>query len=111
MRFRRKRHTYITPSPEYTERLDRLQFMAGQVGLYSRPTCTHQRPDSKRPQALKSRVVRAKRRGSRTAVALKRRGVGLHARNGEEPALRLREAEWLLAQPVINMASPKEKKR
>ena len=53
----------------YTERPVRLQFMAGRVGLYNDVIYTHQRPDSKRPQALKSRVARAKRCGSRTAVA------------------------------------------
>ena len=51
-----------------TERLDRLQFMAGQVGLHGDDLNACQRPDSKRPQALKSRVACAKRRGNRTAV-------------------------------------------
>ena len=49
--------------PEYTERPARLQFMAGMVGLYNKHTNTHQRPDSKRSQALKSRVACAKRSG------------------------------------------------
>ena len=35
----------------------RLQFMAGRVGLYIDVTYSLQRPDSKRPQALKSRVA------------------------------------------------------
>ena len=81
MRFRRKRHTYITPSPEYTERLDRLQFIAGQVGLYSHPTYTRQRPDSSRPQAARSRVACAKRCECGSAA-------GLRARSGVEAALR-----------------------
>ena len=61
--------------PRYTERLDRLQFMAGQVGLYSDHINPRQRPDSKRPQALKKmwnrhgrRVACAKRCGCRTAA-------------------------------------------
>ena len=67
----------------YTERPDRLQFMAGQVGLYSDHINALQRPDSSRPQAARSRVAareavwkphcgrvaRAKRCGSRTAAA------------------------------------------
>ena len=41
----------------YTERPARVQFMLGQVGLYSDHINTHERPDSKHPQALKSRVA------------------------------------------------------
>ena len=41
----------------YTERPARVQFMLGQVGLYEYHISTHERPDSKRPQALKSRVA------------------------------------------------------
>ena len=41
----------------YTERPVRLQFMAGQVGLYIDVAYSLQRPDAKRPQALKSRVA------------------------------------------------------
>ena len=40
----------------YMERPDRLQFMAGQVGLYKDVINTLNRPDSSRPQAAKSRV-------------------------------------------------------
>ena len=55
--------TYAPPSPRYTERPDRLQFMAGQVGLYSDHINLHYRPDSSRPQAARSRVACAKRCG------------------------------------------------
>ena len=55
-------------APGYTERPARVQFMLGRVGLYSDDLNACQRPDSKRPQALKSRVACAKRCGSRTAV-------------------------------------------
>ena len=48
-------------APGYTERPARVQFMLGRVGLYSDVTYSHNRPDSKRPQALKSRVACAKR--------------------------------------------------
>ena len=47
--------------------------MAGQVGLYSDHTSTHQEPDSSRPQAARSRVARAKRCGA----ALRLEGAGL----------------------------------
>ena len=53
----------LWPSPRYTERPVRLQFMLGQVGLYSDDINTHNRPDSSRPQAAWSRVARAKRCG------------------------------------------------
>ena len=75
----------------YTERPARVQFMLGRVELYSDDLNACQRPDSKRPQALKSRVARAKRCGSRTAAA-KRCGSGhcpprakrkRHSRHGE----------------------------
>ena len=58
----------LWPSLRYTERPARVQFMLGQVGLYSDDTNTHNRPDSSRPQAARSRVACAKRRGSRTAA-------------------------------------------
>ena len=51
------------PSPGYTERPARVQFMLGRVGLYEYHTYTHQRPDSSRPQAARSRVACAKRCG------------------------------------------------
>ena len=44
-------------APGYTERPARVQFMLGRVGLYSDDLNACQRPDSKRPQALKSRVA------------------------------------------------------
>ena len=53
----------------YTERPARVQFMLGQVGLYIDVIYAHQRLESKRPQALKSRVACAERCGSRTAVS------------------------------------------
>ena len=56
-------------APGQTERPVRLQFMAGQVGLYIDVAYSLQRPDAKRPQALKSRVARAKR-GESTPTAL-----------------------------------------
>ena len=40
----------------YTERLARVRFMLGQVGLYSDDTYKLKRPDSSRPQAARSRV-------------------------------------------------------
>ena len=43
--------------------------MAGRVVLYKDVTCSLNRPDSSRPQAARSRVVCAKRCGSRTAAA------------------------------------------
>ena len=52
-------------APGYTERPARVQFMLGRVGLYSDDLNACQRPDSKRPQALKSRVACAKRCGCR----------------------------------------------
>ena len=58
----------IRASPGYTERPGRVQFMLGRVGLYSDDTCLHNRPDSKRPQALKSRVACAKRCVSRLSL-------------------------------------------
>ena len=54
---------FAAPSPGYTERPARVQFMLGRVGLYIDAICYINRPDSKRPQALKSRVARAKRSG------------------------------------------------
>ena len=48
-------------APGYTERPARVQFMLGRVGLYSKVIYSCERPDSKRPQALKNRVARAKR--------------------------------------------------
>ena len=42
--------------------------MLGQVGLYSDVIYAYQRPDSKRSQALKSRVARAKRCGCGSAA-------------------------------------------
>ena len=58
-----------------TERPVRLQFMAGRVGLYRDVIYTHKRPDSSRPQAARSRVACAKRRGSRTAAGRAGRAV------------------------------------
>ena len=52
----------------YTERPARVQFMLGRVGLYSDVTYSLQRPDSKRPQALKSRVACAKRSACRLSL-------------------------------------------
>ena len=66
--------------------------MLGRVGLYIDAICYINRPDSKRPQALKSRVA------TREAEWL-------------SALPTVREAEWLSAQPVMSMASPKEKKR
>ena len=43
--------------------------MLGRVGLYGDDLNACQRPDSKRPQALKSRVARAKRCGCGSAAA------------------------------------------
>ena len=67
-------YVFAAPSPGYTERPARVQFMLGRVGLYIDAICYINRPDSKRPQALKSRVARAKRRGSRTAARGRRCG-------------------------------------
>ena len=68
-KLRNNRHPRITAptpaAPGYTERPARVQFMLGRVGLYIDAICYINRPDSKRPQALKSRVVRAKRSGCR----------------------------------------------
>ena len=48
---------YAPPSLGYTERLARVRFMLGQVGLYSDDTYKLKRPDSSRPAAAaKSRV-------------------------------------------------------
>ena len=66
----RKRHSGRPAIPAYTERPARVQFMLGRVALYEYHINSLKRPDSKRPAAaLKSRVVCAKRRGSRTAAA------------------------------------------
>ncbi len=54
---------FAAPSPGYTERPARVQFMLGRVGLYIDVTYTRQRPDSSRPQAARSRVACAKRSG------------------------------------------------
>ena len=66
--------------------------MAGQVVLHIDVICYIKRPDSKRPQALKSRVA------AREAEWL-----------SAQPTVR--EAEWLSALPTMSIASPKEKKR
>ena len=62
-RHHRTRSHIPPPSPGYTERPARVQFMLGRVGLYEYHTYTHQRPDSSRPQAARSRVACAKRCG------------------------------------------------
>ena len=54
---------HAPPSLGYTERPARVQFMLGRVGLYRDVICTHNRSDSSRPQAVWSRVARAKRCG------------------------------------------------
>ena len=61
--------------------------MLGRVGLYSDDLNACQRPDSKRPQALKSRVARAKR------------CVSEHC-----PPGCVREAVWLSALPTVREA-------
>ena len=62
-RHHRPRSHIPPPSPGYTERPARVQFMLGRIGLYEYHTYTHQRPDSSRPQAARSRVACAKRSG------------------------------------------------
>ena len=60
----------------YTERPARLQFMVGQVGLYTTNISCFARQQvepalpASRPQAARSRVACAKRRGCRTAAIL-----------------------------------------
>ena len=61
------------PSPGYTERPGRVQFMLGRVGLYSDDSNTHNRPDSSRPAAAaRSRVACAERRESRLSLPAQR---------------------------------------
>ena len=63
----------------YTERPDRLQFMAGQVGLYSTKFSCFARQQvepalpASRPQAARSRFACAKRSGSGSAAGLRTR--------------------------------------
>ena len=58
------------PSSGYTERPAELQFMVRRVGLYSDAIYTHDRPDSSRPQAARSRVACAERCGCRAQPCL-----------------------------------------
>ena len=85
----------------YTERPARVQFMLGQVGLYSDHISTHERPDSKRPQALKSRVAAReavwKRHSRRVATR-----EAVWKRHGRRVAAR--EAVWKRALPAVREA-------
>ena len=73
VRFTRRGETRVQ------RRLDRLQFMAGQVGLYSDHINTLKRPDSSRPAAAaRSRVACAKRCGCRHCRPRAKRCVSGH---------------------------------
>ena len=76
----------------YTERPARVQFMLGQVGLYEYHISTHERPDSKRPQALKSRVAAREAVWKRALPAV-------------------REAVWKRALPAVREAVRKRHSR
>ena len=68
--------------------------MLGRVVLYSDAIYSLKRPDSSRPQAARSRVASAERSGCRLSLQGCARGAEC------QPALPVREAEWMRAQPA-----------
>ena len=74
----------------YMERPGRVQFMLGRVGLYSDHINAHNRPDSSRPQAARSRVA--------TRVS------------GEEAALRLAGRVGLYSDDTCSLNRPDSKR-
>ena len=80
--------------------------MAGQVVLYSDDINSRQRPDSKRPQALKSRVAGAKRSGCRHCrPCAERCGCG-HCRQGFKKRYRCNGRTNALQNPGIRKDLP-----
>ena len=96
---------FAAPSPGYTERPARVQFMLGRVGLYSDHVNTLQRPDSSRPAAAaRSRVACAKRCGCRHCRPRAKRCVSGHCLP-LDPACRAPRA----ASPPDARADPRER--
>ena len=86
----------------YTERPCRVQFMLGRVGLYSDDSYCIKRPDSKRPQALKSRVARAERSGCRVQPC---RGPTVERSIGTKPMSKAGESGASVKSPCSGSAN------